>query len=288
MGTLRERLAADVEELYDLPLLSPAVPALLAALNRDDAGLREITEFIRQDPALTVKVLRAANSAFYAGPVPITSVREALLRLGLKTVRRLTMVMSLYSTVPVGGNRLGREDFWLHSLGVAQAAEIIGRRSELGAEDSDLETLFLTGLLHDVGLLILAIRYPKEYDAAVIVAGRDGLAFHAAEMAVYGCDHGELGAILARHWGLPDAIVGPIGAHHQIELADAEHRWASQVIHLADMLCRHSGIEDMNETRPVDADWDAVGISAADRAKVLEEIRLEAERAASVLRTVAS
>lgn len=286
MAGLKERFALDIDGLTDLPALSPVVAQLLATLGRDDAGVAEIGEIIRQEPVLTVKVLRAANSAFYAGRAPATSIRDALLRLGLVTVRRLTMVMSLYNALPVRGTRIIQRHFWQHSLAVAQAAAVIGHHSETRPDGVDNEVIFLAGLLHDIGLLVLASHYPKEFDAAALVAKRDKIGFAEAELVALGTDHGELGGILTAHWGLPEVIAGPLSAHHHVEIPESEHQWSARVISLADLVCTSAG-HGLAEHVSAEPDWEAAGIPLDDADKVMSAIQAELERAGATLAAVA-
>src|SRR5216117_2630321 len=165
MLTLTERFVADIEGLSDLPSLSPVLAHLIATLGREDASVAEVAAIIRQDPVIAARVLRSATSAAYIGRSPVSSIRDALLRLGLARIRRLALVASLYDAVPVRGTRADRELFWQHSLGVAHGSEIIARYAVGSPEDLDPESVFLAGLLHDLGLLVLESHYPKESSA---------------------------------------------------------------------------------------------------------------------------
>src|SRR5213593_1618739 len=91
MPTLTERFVADIEGLSDLPSLSPVLAHLIATLGREDASVAEVAAIIRQDPVIAARVLRAANSAAYIGRSPVSSIRDALLRLGLARIRRLAL-----------------------------------------------------------------------------------------------------------------------------------------------------------------------------------------------------
>jgi hypothetical protein len=90
------------------------------------------------------------------------------------------------------------------------------------------------------------------------------------------------------HWGLPDDIAGPIGAHHRVEIAAPEHRWGACVIRLADLICSGSGIGDLGETSALDADWKAAGIEPGAAEKILLEIQAGAQKATATLAAVGS
>ncbi len=286
MPSLTERFVADIEGLGDLPSLSPVLVRLVQTLARDDASVVEVASIIRQDPVLAARVLRAANSAAYAGRSPVASIREALLRLGLVRVRRLALVASLYQAMSVRGTRLHRDAFWQHSLAVAHGSEILVRHATGCPEDVDPETAFLAGLLHDLGLLVLESHYPREAEAVKRYADAEGVSLCAAELAVLQTDHGELGALLASHWAMPDAITAAIGAHHRLELAPPEHRWAACIVHLADFLASTEDLADPAEGLAARFDpqaYDVLGLSAETMPPLVEEIRTETRRVASAL-----
>jgi HD-like signal output (HDOD) protein len=275
VATLKERFEHDVEKLTDLPAFSPVVSRLIATLGRDDTNVVEISEIIRQEPVLAARVLQSANSVCHAGRVPATTVHDALLRLGLATTRRLALLMSLRS-LAWQSTLVVRTQFWLHSLSVAHGAAVIATHSRTRPESSDGEVLFLTGLLHDLGLLVLASHYPREHETAVELARREGLEFAQAERLTLGTDHGELGAILTMSWLLPVHICGPIDAHHHPDEAAAEHRWSARVLHLADRVSTVSGLGDINVPAPGPADWEAVGIPVDAVATVIAEVKATA------------
>jgi HD-like signal output (HDOD) protein len=286
MASLTERFIADIEGLSDLPSLSPVLAQLIATLGREDASVAEVAAIIRQDPVIAARVLRSANSAAYAGRGPVSSIRDALLRLGLVRIRRLALVASLYDAVPVRGTRAAREVFWLHSLAVAHGSEIIARRASGAPEDFEPETAFLSGLLHDIGLLVLENHYPREAAAVKRYADAEGVPLCAAELAVLQADHGELGALLTTHWSMPDAITAAIRAHHRLELAPDQHRWAASVVHLADHVASSQNIGDLAEGAVATFNpvvFEVLGLAPEALAPLAEEVRAETARVASIV-----
>lgn len=291
MVKLAERFVDDLEGLSDLPTHSPVLAQLLATLGRDDASLTDVAAIIRDDPVLSARVLRAANSVVYAARTPVATIREALLRLGFLTVRRLAMVVSLYTAVPSRKHQAAHEAYWQHSLGVAHASEAIARRVPEWPEEADPELLFLGGLLHDIGLLVLENHYPREYASVAEAAKAERMPFVAAERAVLETDHGELGALLARHWALPVAIEAMIRTHHEPETAAPAHRWSAHVVHLADFVCGSEGIGDFRENASEGVDaatCQALGIGVDIVPDIVEETHQEVRRALSLLHIVST
>ena len=193
---------------------------------------------------------------------------------------------SLYDAVPVRGTRAAREIFWQHSLGVAHGSEIIARYAVGGPDDLDPESVFLAGLLHDLGLLVLESHYPKESAAAKHYADTKGVALCLAELEVLHTDHGDLGALLAAHWTMPDSITVAIRSHHRFDQAPPEHRWNTAIIHLADHLVSQEAIADLREGSAAHFDNEALevlGLSPDALVQIIDETRTEARKAAAVL-----
>lgn len=152
MATLAERIFADLETLSDLPSPSPVLVRLSSTLGRDDVDLREIEELIGQDPVLAGRLIQAANAAVFAGYGPTSSIRNALLRLGLIRVRRLALMLGLFNAMPASRTP---EGFWPQSLGTAICSEVILRHVTPPKALADPDAIFLAALLNDVGLLVL-------------------------------------------------------------------------------------------------------------------------------------
>jgi HD-like signal output (HDOD) protein len=280
-SSLIDRFVEDIEVANDLPSLSGVPAELVASLSRPDTTVPELVGIIRRDPVIVSQVLRAANTAAYAGYAPVDSVHQALLRLGVVRVRQIALFASLYAAVPFRGARVVLQAFWRHSLGVALCAEEIAQRTLA----SGGEMLFLSGLLHDLGLLVIQSHYPTESLAAEHHAQRHGLTLAAAELAVLGTDHGELGAILGRHWALPARIVGALQGHHRLHQTPPEHYRAAVIVNLADAMWSGLGGGDFGEgTTTIDPDiCEEVGLDPATAADVVEHARSEIKQAAAML-----
>lgn len=281
----REGVKANLNVLGDLPSLSPVVAQLTATLGRDDVGVTQVEAIIHRDPVIAAKILFAANAAAFASHTPTTSVRAALMRLGFLRVRRLALLISLYNAVPPAQHTL-QEAFWRHSLAVAHAAEVIGRHAMTRKPDADVESVFLAGLMHDIGVLVLSSHYAQQYAAVSAHAGEHGLTLPAAEMSVLALDHGEIGACLAEHWQFPPDTAAAIRFHHRVEEAPKEHRWEAAVIRLADAASSMDSSWDLGEgsTLSEEEPWlEDLGLKADALPEILEETRVEATRATAVL-----
>ncbi len=197
----------------ELPSPKGVALAILELCRREDTTIAEITRVAQTDPALTSRLIRQANAAAQGAGRPIASVTDAILRLGMGTVRNLAMGFSLvdqYQNGPCAG--FDYQAFWSHSLLMALAAQSFGAMTKLGSS----EELFACGLLAQVGRLSLATLYPVAY--AALLQQPDALhKLTALEQDHLQTDHNELTAVLLTEWGIPSALVEPIYHHEHPE-----------------------------------------------------------------------
>ncbi len=219
--------AAVLQRVARLPALPQAVLALQATLHDEHASIAECAGQIRRDAALTARMLRLANSAFYGVPGRVASVDDAIHLIGVRPLRALatTAAVSLQFEPPPP-DALGHAGFWRHTLAAAHAAQALAEA--LGLDD---ETAYTAALLHDIGRLALAVHFPD--------AMRAWLPGTAAERAALGIDHAEVGAAIARHWHLPEAVAEAIASHHRPP--PAERATLVDVVHVADALAHRLG-----------------------------------------------
>lgn len=187
---------------------------------------------MEQDQGLTVKVLSMANSAYYGLQSQVTSVKRAVLVLGLQEVRKLLLLMSVRSLE----NKLNPKDLdiaahWKHQVDVAHVAQALAVQA--GATDPD--ELFTAGLLHDLGKMITAIHQPDHWRAVQTLARKKNIPLHQAEELHWGLDHALIGALTLKTWYLPASLTEPINWHHNPDLAQ-EHASQARLLRLADAL----------------------------------------------------
>lgn len=185
--------------------------------------------------------MRGANSAAYASRRGLLAVEVALMRIGLAHTRRLVLALSLQNMVASPGLLAHQASFWEHSLGVAHAAEVVVRHAA-AIPGVDEEAGYLLALFHDVGLLALAGGYPEALAQVQRFAERSELPYYAAEPSVLDTHHGALGAVLARHWNLPDLAVDVIRGHHGLEPVDPALAQVLQVLQIAECLGDQGGV----------------------------------------------
>lgn len=202
----RDELLAAVR---DLPPLPSVVLELVQSLGNEELTAAQYSAKISRDQALTAKTLRLANSSFYGRGRQVRSVAEAIVVLGLRTVRGVVTAAGLsgaFRSLP----GFDHYAFWRHSIASALCAQTLA--VELGRDDADLA--FTVGLLHDIGRLALASAFAPAYAEVEQWRRANDCPDSEAERTVLGIDHAEVGGLIARQWNFAPAMVDAIRQHH--------------------------------------------------------------------------
>jgi putative nucleotidyltransferase with HDIG domain len=255
--------------LDDLPPLAPGVLEVLAQLDAAEVDYAALEAGIRREPALALRVLRLANSAFYGFSGQIGSVREACLVLGTQTVRQVVLAVAVMAQLkPARGTPYDQRRLWQHGIGAAAAAKGIAERHS-GVDPALAST---TGLLHDLGKLVLNTRFDDLYREVRARRIQDDCSLVEAERAVLGTDHCEVGALAAAHWRLPPAMVAAIRHHHD---PDAAAEPLTDVVHVADVVARALDVGDPGDDLvPAIADgaWQRLGLTLDGLAETFPDV----------------
>ena len=286
---LERRFAERLDAVRDIPTFPRVVARLAEVLARPGSTMGAVAEAIQEDPAVTARLLKLVNSAYYrrtAGGAPIGSVPFAVTRVGLEEIREIVTTLSVFSLFPGKWKNADRVAFWRHCLDAALAARALRARTagRVGwGPDAD-DRLHVAGLLHDLGVVVLDRYFRPEFTGVLAVARRSGVPLHEAERAMIGLDHAAAGAAVARRWRLPPAIVEAIRHHHDPGDARPEHRAFCAAVHVADFVCRagEAGLADRaGETVSQDA-LAALGLAASDLDEIAADARTHADRAGTL------
>ncbi len=196
----------------ELPTLPTVASQLITLTAQEDTTLADISELVSKDIALSAKILKVSNSAFYSFPQQIGSIKQAVSILGMNAVRSLVLSFS-FLTMKAGKikSRFDFEKFWEKSLSSAVTARLILEK----VKGFDIEEVFVSGLLQNLGELILARSFPEEYDKVLRAVEDDQHDTLTAEETVFGMNHTEVGAEVARSWGFPEILLTPLQYHHK-------------------------------------------------------------------------
>lgn len=267
-----------------LPTLPTIVFQVHAVLDDDRKGAADVAAVIERDPALTTRLLRAANSALYArGGDRVASVYAAIQRIGLSQVRGLCLVLSVVQAFGSKKRALSHDSLWGHSGAVGATARYlwVGTR----ATGVPPEDVYVAGLLHDVGLLVMDQFFPEEFDRLAGLRQEIELPLWQHEEDLLGMDHGEVGGLLLGSWSLPDGTVNAVTYHHRPADAPEKHRKVCEVVQAAELLCSEAGWGLADET-PLGADGRealaALGFPDMQIPAILDDIRSISERAAGM------
>lgn len=194
-----------------LPTLPGVAMKILRAMGRDTPDIREISEIISLDAPLSAKVLKMVNSPFYGLSNKITSVHQAMVYLGLNTVKNLALSFSLLRTFEhKNKSSFDYVQFSKDSLVGAIAAKLIAEKTNR----QHGENAFFLGLLQNIGLPIMAESMPVQYEEVIMKIKSNSASLHEVESQLLGLNHMEVGEYVTHAWGLPAKLTVPIGAHH--------------------------------------------------------------------------
>jgi len=192
-----------------LPSLPEVVNYLIRALGDDSANIDTLAHHINSDPAIVARLLAAANSAGSGLSKRVASASQAFLLLGADRIAAIVLASALIYRYDAHASGFSARILWQHSLGVATCARVLAEQTGINPD-----LAFTSGLLHDIGQLLMYTASPTLFLAALDQHQREDIPLFIAERAVFGYDHCEAGSVLATTWKLPTDIVDAIAAHH--------------------------------------------------------------------------
>jgi putative nucleotidyltransferase with HDIG domain len=230
-------LDAYIDQVKQLPPAPRILTELLVLLRRSDIDLSLVVDLIAYDPSLTAAVLKLCNSAYFGSSVPADNLYEAITRIGFYEAYRLVaaIVGSRTLSAPQKGYGLDSGELWRHSVTTAVAAQRIARH--LG---EDANVAFTTGLLHDLGKIVLAQAMEGRYEQVVAQIQSQGQSFLEAEKALLGVEHAEVGGRLLHRWNFPSPMVAAVRFHHDPAQAQSAARLAA-LIYVGNAIAHYLG-----------------------------------------------
>ncbi len=200
-----------VSRINRLPSVPSSYGRLLKALRDPDISLKQIGKIVATDVAMTAKILQLVNSAFFGLRRHIGNPSEAVVYLGLETVKALTLTVSAFSQFEKTSN-FSLDELQNHSVQVGILAKRIGEA--MGLCKTAIDDCFTGGLLHDVGKLLLSANYPEKYAEALLLSRNRQVPQIDAEIEILGATHAHVGGYLLWLWGLPDPVIEVVLGHH--------------------------------------------------------------------------
>jgi len=236
--------AQDLRRLKDLPPAPGILVEIWDVVGSENGSARKLAETLERDPALTAKLLRLANSAYFAVPRPISDVRSACVILGFEFVRNIAISVASFDALT---RRIGRvldlQAFWSHSVAVGVCAKGLSAAAGLTPSGS----AFCAGILHDIGKLVLATHSLEAYGRVVhrLEQSSDPITdVRTIEREELGLDHEQAGHELGTHWRFPPEILSAVGHHHEPWTEEGESRWGA-LLAAADWMALRLGFESV-------------------------------------------
>lgn len=237
---MTQSVADVVDHLSALPPFPKVTTRLFTLLNDDTASADVLASVISADPSLSMRVVHLANSPFYMLARPVQSVKEAVLVLGINTIKNITTAASLMkglSALQPRTDVFDMMEFWKHSNATAIASHRLAARRMPALADS----LYLAGLIHDIGKVIVAFHWPEVWKAIVNTMHHTDEEYYVVEQRLFHGSHADIAASLCRNWSFPLQIVEAVRLHHEKSPA-AEYRMSSEVLTSANRLARVTGL----------------------------------------------
>lgn len=224
-----------VQDFFDEKIKLPSPPAIalkiLEAVRRDENSFDELAMIISADPALSLRIMKIANSALYSLPRSVESLSQATALIGTNALKNIALsfvIVENFQNAPQGS--FDMDLFWRRAITAAVAAETLAKYIQHHNQE-----LFLSGLLQDIGVLLLYLADPVMYTSLQDQKRLSDKSTCAIEQEQLGYDHSEIGSHLLASWGLPENIYQPIRYHHT-NTTNTPHGDTARILQLADKI----------------------------------------------------
>jgi putative nucleotidyltransferase with HDIG domain len=228
-----------IDKNFEMPSVPVVLTKILRLVDDNRATAKKLEELILHDPALSARILKLANSAFYSFRSEVKTISHAIALLGLNLVKSLAIGVSIFESFTKGLKHEAAHinKLWMHSFGVGLTAQDIWIQRTDKVEG---EFAFLCGLLHDLGKVVYFKQDPRRYSQIFAMEKEESDPdMCTLEVEGYGANHATLGAMLAEHWGLPPELATVVQQHHDPLAAKLP---LVQAVSMADAVAKQTGI----------------------------------------------
>lgn len=275
-----ERRLGAVEKLPTLPAVLTRIQKML---ENPDVNVDELARVLSSDPALVTQVLRLVNSASYGVKNKVLSVSQAINLLGLKSLADITMGIAVTRAFKnmKGTVLFNPVEFWIHCFCCAALSKRIAQHMSF----LDWEACFLSGLLHDLGRMVMHHALGAEYAEVMQASRRKRIPLLAAEKAAFLFTHGEVGVFLAEKWSLPPGLKAVMECHHSPDMAG--RRWQNYrslilMVGKSNQICIKEGLGDSGEFNPSpEANFKDIDLSRFDIPAAIRDLQADARSVVS-------
>ncbi|MEN2985564.1 MAG: HDOD domain-containing protein [Thermodesulfovibrionaceae bacterium] len=227
-----DEIRIEIQKLKKIPTLSYTAQKIISLTAKETTHLDELVEIIERDPPIMSKVLGVANIVYIGSYKPITSVKDALLKIGFKSLKNIALSIAVFSIFkPMETREESYKRLFKHSIITGIVSQIISEKYL----NLEVDENFTAGALHDLGLLGIHFSF-YEYFKKIESYISDGLSVLEAEKKAINTTHSEVGKWIAEPWGLPEVLQDVIFLHHENPKKSKNNSSTVALVHLSDYL----------------------------------------------------
>ena len=234
METARQMVAT----IDDLPTIPAVATQVLQLLDSPDVDVDEVADLMLTDQVMTARVIKMVNSPVYSPSQEISSLKRAVVYLGLRHIKEVALTSSFINAFEDKGGVLEVVPCWEHAFGVGMVAKVIADKIRY----KDLEKAYIAGIIHDIGEVVLSYYRAEEFAAVLEQTHQRPIKLVDAEAEKFGTTHAEIGYCIAEKWNFPEAYREAILFHHDPRSAVSDPVLCA-IINLADLFCT---VRDLN------------------------------------------
>lgn len=260
----------------DLPTLPVVVDRIISVASDEKTTTEELAEVISYDQGMTNKLLKLANSIYYAQKTKVETVKRAITVIGFDEIIGIALGMGILSSfTDKNGLSLDMKALWIHGIGVATISKELAKRTN----PSIANKVFIPALLHDMGKVIFSVYFKDEYRNVRQLAMEKKRPLYFAENALFKIDHATLSALLMKRWNFPQSIMLPCRFHHNPDSAPLKFKHQALIINLADYLTQKAGIGHSGNPVPVTVKNSPkkIGVNQSILKLVIDQLRRKEE-----------
>lgn len=229
-----EEIIATIEQIPPLPEVSAEI---ITAIDNDESSIKDITQLIEQDVSLAAQLLKVSNSPFYGTINRVSTIGHAVMILGLGEVKSLLLICAIQNFFKNSeGDQKTRKQFWQHSILCSQITRLLSRHFDCEKND----TLFISGLIHDLGKIVLDQYLHKDFRLVMTYLEQTRSTFSQAEKEILGVTHYQVAAKLLQQWNFPKQVIMQVFYHHA-PWQDPNYTQGTAIIYLANILSKLAG-----------------------------------------------
>jgi len=287
----RKKIESVIQDIHHLPTLPVIYSRLKKLLADPRSTAKEIGAMLEEDQALTTRILKIVNSALFSFPKRISSVPHAVVILGIKEIKHITLAASVVDLFPEVGStyNFNHKAFWEHSLAVAACSRIIAKKVGI-MKVKDPEEAFTAGLIHDIGKLISDQFMHDTFIKVLKTTAEEQIPYIQAEEKNIGFTHQDIGRFLAEKWNLPLPFIEIISYHNTpiLKNIDGTIFVLLAIVHLANILAKALNIGFSGDPFVTPLDelcWKALGINENQIQLIMDETKENSQELIELLLT---